>query len=115
MGYFSRLRNAVPLLVLHSPLHRLLSGNVMLLTFTGRVSGRVYTVPVVYSREGEAFLVTTDSRWWKNLRDDARIRVRVGSRRFVGVAAIDTEPEAVAGALRTLCAEHPTYHRFAEV
>jgi hypothetical protein len=113
--YLSQLRNALPMLLLRSPLHGLLSGNVKLLTFTGRVSGRSYTIPVVHSRDGETCILTTDSPWWKNLRDGGQVGIRVGRRRFFGHATAETAPEAVASALRTLCHEHPSYHRFAEV
>jgi hypothetical protein len=87
----------------------------MLLTFNGRVSGRSYTIPVVYSCDGDTYILTTDSPWWKNLRDGGQVGIRVGRRRFLAHADVETAPEAVASALRTLCHEHPSYHRFAQV
>jgi hypothetical protein len=115
MRVVSQLRNAVPVAVLRSPLHRLLSRNVLLLSFSGRVSGRRYTVPVVYSQLGEQLIVTTDSRWWTNLRDGTAVTVRLGRKRFSATASVDRSPPDVEAALRVLCAEHPSYHRFAEV
>jgi hypothetical protein len=53
--------------LLCSPFHALLSHTTMLLTFTGRKSGRRYTIPVRYLREGETLLTLTDSPWWRNL------------------------------------------------
>jgi hypothetical protein len=34
--------------LLRSPLHRLLSGTLMLLTYTGRKTGKQYTIPIDY-------------------------------------------------------------------
>ena len=41
-----RLLNPLLAALLRSPLHRLASKNLMLLTVTGRKSGRTYTLPV---------------------------------------------------------------------
>ena len=38
--------------LLRSPLHGLVSGRIVLLAFTGRRSGRRFTVPVSYLRYG---------------------------------------------------------------
>jgi F420H(2)-dependent quinone reductase len=46
-------------LVLRSPLHFMLSDNVLLLTYTGRRSGKRYTNPVSYSRAGDVVTIFT--------------------------------------------------------
>ena len=43
MRFFMRLGNLFVASMLRSPLHGLLSGSVMLITVTGRKSGRRYT------------------------------------------------------------------------
>lgn len=56
--------------LLKSPLHFILSKNMMLMTYTGRVSGKPYTIPMSYLENGEN-LYTISSRdrvWWRNLR-----------------------------------------------
>lgn len=65
--------NVVVRAVLRTPLlHRVLSRNTMLLTFTGRSSGRTYTVPVSYQRDRDTLTCYTraDRAWWKNLRGE---------------------------------------------
>ena len=47
---YNRTVNPVVRLVLHSRLHRLLSGRLALVTVTGRRSGRRFTIPVGYRR-----------------------------------------------------------------
>jgi hypothetical protein len=59
--------------LLRSPFHPLMSHTTIVLTFTGRHSGRRYTIPVRYLREGDRLLTTTDSRWWLNLLEGARV------------------------------------------
>ena len=51
--------------------------SLMLLRFTGRRSGTVYTTPVGYVREGESVVVVTSPTytWWKNIRDGADVEV----------------------------------------
>jgi hypothetical protein len=49
-----RVLNAGVGLLLRSPLHGLVSGRIMLLTVTGRRSGRLFTVPVSYLCHGGA-------------------------------------------------------------
>ena len=68
MGGFAKIMNKVPAAVLRSPLHRAMSDKYLLLTFTGRKSGKRHTTPVAYLKEGETLLMTADSPWWKNLR-----------------------------------------------
>src|SRR5579884_1140426 len=52
-----RFVNPVVAALLRSPLHGLLSRQVFLLTVTGRRSGRRFTLPLGYVRDGDALLV----------------------------------------------------------
>ncbi len=58
--------------VLRSPLHPLLSRGLMLITVTGRRSGRRYTIPVGYQRDGAVVTVLVSKArrksWWRNYR-----------------------------------------------
>src|SRR3712207_1467404 len=53
--------------LLRSPLHRILSNDLMLLTFHGRKSGKRYTTPVGYMQEGNRLYFFSHAGWWKNL------------------------------------------------
>ena len=70
-----RVANALPKLILRSPLHGLMSNQVLLLTYTGRKSGKRYTVPITYVKVGNTLLLATDRPWWKNLRGGAQVQV----------------------------------------
>jgi hypothetical protein len=50
-------------LLRRSPLHGLAGGRIVLLTVTGRPSGRSFMVPVSYVRHGGVFFCFTSGRW----------------------------------------------------
>ena len=52
-----KLYNPIVAAILRSPLHAAMSNSTMLLTFSGRKSGRTYTTPVNYVRDGDELLV----------------------------------------------------------
>ena len=78
-----RVVNKFPALLLRSPLHGLIIGSVLLITFNGRKSGKKYTTPITCLGEGDTVLMTTDSPWWKNLPGGAPVTLlkRAGSTR----------------------------------
>src|ERR1700729_4248906 len=55
-----------------------LSGNLMLIAYTGRKSGKAYRQPVSYARDGDVLLTPGGGRWTLNLAGGppARIPVR---------------------------------------
>src|SRR5919201_997478 len=72
--------------ILRSPLHGLLSTQLMLLTYTGRKSGKRYTIPVGYARDGETLVVFSSRSWRRNLRGGAPVEVLLQGRRYTGTA-----------------------------
>jgi deazaflavin-dependent oxidoreductase (nitroreductase family) len=97
--------------LLRSPLHPLLSFGLMLITVTGRRSGRRYTIPVGYQRHGDSIRVLVSKphrkQWWRNFREPAAVELRVRGKALRGRARVvpsDTPEfrEAVAETLRRL-------------
>ncbi len=74
--------------LLRSPLHGLISGMYMLITFTGRKSGQTYTTPVEYALDGSdvIFLTAPERVWWRNLKGGAPVTIRVRGRDHTGTA-----------------------------
>jgi hypothetical protein len=93
-GGFAVLNRTVnPLLrgLLRSPLHRVASGSLALLTVTGRSSGRRYSFPVGYRREGEVVTIAVGAprrkRWWRNLTGaGAPVEIRLAGGDYSGHA-----------------------------
>lgn len=81
--------------ILRSPLHRLLSQRLLVLTFTGRTSGRRYSIPVGYTQVDNTLLIATQSRWWKNLRDNARVQVRLRGHTRTGTTEAITDEQGL--------------------
>jgi deazaflavin-dependent oxidoreductase (nitroreductase family) len=76
--------NGIVLAVLRSPAHRLLSGMVIELRYTGRRTGREFAVPVQYVRDGDRLLVAVQDpaakTWWRNFRTPRDVSVRLRGR-----------------------------------
>jgi deazaflavin-dependent oxidoreductase (nitroreductase family) len=79
--------------LLRSPLHGLVSGQLMLIKVTGRKSGKIYVTPVAYSREGNTITAFTrkERKWWRNLQGGAPVVVRVRGRDLCGDAQVYTQ------------------------
>lgn len=83
--------------VLRSPFHGMLSNGMMLITMTGRKTGKKYTTPVGYYRNGNYLWVITshDRTWWKNLRGGADVSLLLKRRPVTAFAEPELEVSAV--------------------
>src|SRR5262249_32980966 len=81
--------------ILRSPFHRVLSSRVLLLTCTGRKSGRRFTIPVEYTRDGDILTVFSSRRWPVNLRGGATVALELQGRRYTAHADVVDEPAVV--------------------
>ena len=83
--------NPIIRILLDSPLHWPLSRWFAILAWTGRRSGRPYSTPVSYVREGSTAWITTGDKWWRNLVGGAPVRMRIGGHWYSaqGVAVTD--------------------------
>src|SRR5438093_9524163 len=102
MRYF----NPFMRLVLGSRAHQMMSGRLMLLSFTGRRTGRSYTTPVSYVREGTNLLVPGGGAWWKNLTSGTA-RVRLQGTWHVVTPEVIREPVALSAVLGRMLAINP--------
>lgn len=86
--------------ILRSPFHGAISDKILLITFTGRKSGKEYSTPVSYTRHNGELLVFTHGAWWRNLRGGATVKVRVQGKELQGLAEpVDTDLAAIAEGL----------------
>lgn len=90
--------NPVMTAFLRSPLHGLVSDSLLLITVTGRKSGREYATPVGYEEVDGTLYVTsqTDRVWWTNLRGGADVSVRLRGEERTGHAEVIEDNRAVA-------------------
>jgi hypothetical protein len=102
LGLLNKIANPAMRMVLRSPLHGLVSGSTMLVTVKGRKSGKAYTTPVNYVREGDSITIFSlrSRTWWRNLRGGAPIALRVRGRDLRGSGEVTaTDVESVGAAL----------------
>jgi deazaflavin-dependent oxidoreductase (nitroreductase family) len=100
--------NGIMVALLRSPLHGAVSRSVLALTYTGRKSGRSYTVPVNYVRDPDdnhRLLITSAPArtWWRNLRSGQVVSVRLRGRDVAAVAEVlegGSRTEALAAYFR---------------
>ena len=87
----NRTGNQAVKLLLRSPLHPLVSGRLVLITVTGRKSGRSFTFPTGYAQRGEQVRIGVGwperKLWWRNLRGEgAPVRLRLRGQELTGHA-----------------------------
>ena len=83
--------------ILRSPWHGMRSHRLLLLTFTGYKSGKEFTTPIRYEQDGETLLmkVLVEYSWWKNLREQATVRVLLRGNMRTGTAEVLPEEGGV--------------------
>jgi len=111
-----KIINPLVTLLLRSPAHFLLSDSLLLITFTGVKSGRSRTTPLRYVRDGETIrcFSSKNTRWWRNLRDGAKVELTIGggSGRY-DAAVVLNDPTRVRALLADYLAQYPqdaAYH-----
>ena len=84
---------------------------VLLLTTHGRRSGRPRVTPLVYELQGDTILVASargqSADWLRNIQTNPQVSVRVGTRRFDGLAEVCSDPEKIADYLERQFGRNP--------
>lgn len=123
-GYVKRFTNRLVIL-----LYRLTGGaiggrlqnmSVLLLTSTGRKSGKQYTTPVLYRPANDHFLVVASNggsgklpNWWLNVRSGTPVHIEIGrTRQRVRARQADGEERQRFWPL--LVADYPGYEKYQE-
>ena len=90
------LANGIATIILRSRWYRMRSDRLLLITFTGRKSGKEFTTPMRYVQEGETLrLRVVRSPWWKNLVGEATVHVLLRGEMRTGTAEVLPEEEGV--------------------
>lgn len=107
------LRVANPLVrgLLRSPAHGLLSGSLLVLSYRGRRSGRLFSIPVQYASEEGAFLVVAamaeSKQWWRTFRQPAPAELTLRRERIPVTGALVAGPAETRAALAAYAAARP--------
>ena len=81
---------------LRTPLH-IFIGNTMLLTVTGRKTGRTYSTPVGFFRDDGCLWVLTsrDRTWWRNVRRGAQVSLLLKGKMVSAYAEAELDEKTV--------------------
>jgi len=112
---WQKLYNPIVIWLLRSSLHGLMDNSTMLITFTGRKSGKTYTTPVNFVWDDHTLLVVSprDRLWWRNLRGGATVTVYVRGQSMKGIGrAFEGEEALKEGGLLTVLRKMLAYRRY---
>lgn len=103
--------------LLRSPLHGMLSKNMMLITYQGRKSGRSITTPVNYIADGNRLLTVSlrERTWWRNFRGGAPASLRLRGKEVPAQGRVVEDPAAVAAGLGEYLQLTPQLARYFDV
>jgi len=104
----NRIANPFVSLLLRSPLHGLFSRSVLLMTVTGRRSGRPIIFPVQYAARGDDLLVVSraNRRWWRNLEGGAPVTVLLRGKTRTGFAEVQPGRDGASGRIEIIVTAH---------
>jgi deazaflavin-dependent oxidoreductase (nitroreductase family) len=109
--------NPMMIWLLRSPFHSLVSKGVMLITLTGRKSGKTITTPTNYLRDGSSLWVVSwrERKWWRNLRGGAAVQVLLAGKGVEGRGQIIEEKQAVAQSLYNYYSKVPQHAKYTKI
>ena len=84
--------------VLRSPAHSALSGRLVVMTVTGRRTGKKHSFPCAYAEDGPDHLrIHIDwpekKLWWRNLKSPSPVSVRLRGIQRTGVGEAQGDPK----------------------
>ena len=92
--------------------------DLLLLNTIGAKSGKISTVPVAYTKEGDKFVVVASKggshehpAWYFNLLSNPKIEVEVGSEKFKAIAT-NTTGEERERLYNQHAEEYPQFHEY---
>ena len=107
-----RIVNVPMRAVLSLPFPTPLSRNLMLVSYTGRKSGRGYRQPLSYARDGAALLTPGGGRWTLNMEGGRPVRIRLRGHEVPARPELVRDPGEVERLLDVIVAGNPSAARF---
>ncbi len=111
--------NPIMIWLLKSPFHGMVSKSMMLVTVTGRKSGRSISTPINYLHDENNLWVVSwrDRKWWRNLRSasGAVVQVLLAGKKVEGCGYVIEEEKAVAQSLFDYYQKAPHYAKYVQI
>lgn len=89
----------------------------MLVSVSGRKSGKMISTPTNYLRDGNTVWVISwrDRKWWRNLRGDALVSVRLAGKDASGCGCVIEDERSVAQSLFAYYRKVPQYAKYVQI
>ena len=98
--------------LLRLPFPTPLTKRIMLVSFTGRKTGKAYHQPVSYVQEGNTLLTPGGGKWKLNLREDQSVRIRLRGQDVFARPEFVKDPDEVERLIAVMTAANPTVGAF---
>jgi deazaflavin-dependent oxidoreductase (nitroreductase family) len=102
MWFMNKILNPLVRLILRSPLHKLMSDTLLIITCCGRKTGREYSLPVQYAQSGNIIYIVPGmpekKTWWRNLKEAAPVQLSLRGQALAGKAVVlkpETDSEEI--------------------
>jgi deazaflavin-dependent oxidoreductase (nitroreductase family) len=117
MNVFMKTGNFFMKVLLGSPIHGILSKNTLLISFTGRKTGKTYTTPVNYTQDENTIWITRNRErvWWRNLVGGASVTLRLRGKKFRGQAEVFQDEKSVAQGLLAFLKPNPSNAKYFDI
>ena len=109
--------NPIMICLLKSPFHGIVSKSMMLVSVTGRKSGKTISTPTNYLRDGNNLWIVSwrDRKWWRNLRGSSIVRLLLAGKSIEGCGHVIEEEKTVAQSLFDYYKRVPQYAKYVEI
>lgn len=108
-GVVNRLNRAL----LRAPLlSRLIGKRLVTVYVVGRKSGRRYSIPLAYMRDGRTLVISSPFPWIRNLRTGDPVEIQLLGRRRTADVEVLTDESAVTRSLAMMARDNHQFARF---
>lgn len=98
--------------ILRPPIPTPLNGRLMLISFTGRKTGKAYRQPVSYVQQGDTLLTPGGGKWKLNLREDQPIWIRLRGHDVLARPELVKDPDEIERLIGIMSAANPSVSAF---
>jgi hypothetical protein len=115
-SFVNRVVNPLVRFALWSPFHSLLDGSLISITYTGRRSGRRFSLVTQYAQSDNQLVVVVGEpekkKWWRNFRERTPVKIRLRGR-LIACAAQTPRNDLVGTTARLVayCSKFPRLAR----
>ena len=98
--------------LLRLPFATPLGERLMLISFTGRKTGKSYRQPVSYVQRGDTLLTPGGGKWKWNLKQDQPVHIRLRGHDVLAQPELVKDPDEIERLLAVMSAANPTVNAF---